>query len=190
MATPLSSALYETLHCIQPLITFILDMVLVGVKSFDVLDFQLIVINLHVWNALSAVSAVFSLAISFYALSRMNIIYKSYIQACSRKNDLRQALQHPRQNAPFPVDTASFTEQALPKAAILLQDVSFQIGRHERVALVGLNGSGKSTLIKLLLRLYDVDKGAVRINGRDVRDFQLIVINLHDRVGEGVHAVP
>lgn len=55
----------------------------------------------------------------------------------------------------------------------VLQDVSFQVGKHERVALVGLNGSGKSTLIKLLLRLYDVNKGAVRINGTDIREYRL-----------------
>lgn len=68
-------------------------------------------------------------------------------------------------------DHVSFTYPGTEKQ--ILQDVSFQIGRHERVALVGLNGSGKSTLIKLLLRLYDVDKGAVRINGRDVREYKL-----------------
>jgi len=55
----------------------------------------------------------------------------------------------------------------------ILQDVSFRVGRHERVALVGLNGSGKSTLIKLLLRLYDVNEGAIRINGRDIRRYKL-----------------
>ena len=55
----------------------------------------------------------------------------------------------------------------------ILRDVSFRVGKHERVALVGLNGSGKSTLIKLLLRLYDVDEGVVKINGMDIRNYTI-----------------
>jgi len=51
--------------------------------------------------------------------------------------------------------------------------VSFLLHRQEKVALVGLNGSGKSTLIKLLLRLYDPDKGVIRINGADIREYRL-----------------
>ena len=37
------------------------------------------------------------------------------------------------------------------------------------MGVIGATGSGKSTLVKLLLRFYDVDSGAVRINGRDIR---------------------
>lgn len=55
----------------------------------------------------------------------------------------------------------------------VLSDVSFKIHSGERVALVGLNGSGKSTLIKLLLRFYDVDTGNIRINGVDIREYQV-----------------
>ena len=55
----------------------------------------------------------------------------------------------------------------------ILRDVSFRVDKHERVALVGLNGSGKSTLIKLLLRLYDVDEGVVKINGMDIRNYTI-----------------
>ena len=43
----------------------------------------------------------------------------------------------------------------------------------ERLALVGRTGSGKSTIIRLLARFYDVDGGAVRVDGRDVRDLTL-----------------
>jgi len=38
------------------------------------------------------------------------------------------------------------------------------------VGIVGASGSGKSSIVKLLLRLYDPDVGAVRIGGRDLRD--------------------
>jgi ATP-binding cassette subfamily B protein len=49
-------------------------------------------------------------------------------------------------------------------------DVSFAIDGGDTLALVGPTGAGKSTLLKLLLRLYDADEGAVKIDGQDVRD--------------------
>ena len=39
------------------------------------------------------------------------------------------------------------------------------------VAIVGPTGAGKTTMIKLLMRFYDVDSGAIRIDGKDVRQF-------------------
>lgn len=51
----------------------------------------------------------------------------------------------------------------------LYHDFSLTIQAGETVALVGQTGSGKSTFVKLLQRLYDVDAGAIRIDGQDVR---------------------
>src|SRR5579864_7887691 len=55
----------------------------------------------------------------------------------------------------------------------VLRDVSFAIEPGETVAVVGHTGAGKTTLISLLLRFYDVQKGAVRIDGVDVKDMDL-----------------
>jgi len=52
----------------------------------------------------------------------------------------------------------------------LYSDFSLEIAAGETVALVGPTGSGKSTFVKLVQRLYDVNGGAIRIDGQDVRD--------------------
>jgi ATP-binding cassette subfamily B multidrug efflux pump len=55
----------------------------------------------------------------------------------------------------------------------VLRDVTFAIDPGQTIAVVGHTGAGKTTLISLLLRFYDVQKGAVRIDGVDVRDMDL-----------------
>lgn len=52
----------------------------------------------------------------------------------------------------------------------LIEDLSLTVTPGQRVAIVGKTGSGKTTLINLLMRFYDVDKGAVLTEGHDVRD--------------------
>jgi ATP-binding cassette subfamily B protein len=55
----------------------------------------------------------------------------------------------------------------------VLRDLTFSIEPGETVAIVGHTGAGKTTLISLLLRFYDVQRGAVRIDGVDVKDMDL-----------------
>jgi ATP-binding cassette subfamily B protein len=55
----------------------------------------------------------------------------------------------------------------------VLRDVSFTIEPGETVAIVGHTGAGKTTIISLLMRFYDVQKGAVRIDGIDIREMDL-----------------
>jgi ATP-binding cassette subfamily B protein len=67
------------------------------------------------------------------------------------------------------------------EAESVLSDVSFDVDPGDTVALVGPTGAGKSTLLKLLMRLYDPTAGAVRVDGRDVRDLRLS--DLRENVG-------
>jgi ABC-type multidrug transport system fused ATPase/permease subunit len=54
-----------------------------------------------------------------------------------------------------------------------IKGVTFRVRPGERVALAGRSGSGKSTLAKLAARLYDVQRGAIRIGGEDIRNIRL-----------------
>lgn len=53
-----------------------------------------------------------------------------------------------------------------------LSHLSFSLQRGQTLGILGATGSGKSTVINLLTRVYDVDRGAVRIDGRDVRAYE------------------
>ena len=60
-----------------------------------------------------------------------------------------------------------------------LKGVSFETKPNELIAIIGMTGSGKSTIMNLIPRFYDVTAGAVRIDGRDVRDLQLESLRSH-----------
>ncbi len=89
-----------------------------------------------------------------------------------------------------PVITSPDTAAAFPQSAVdvefdhvwfayndedwVLRDVSFHIKEGETVAIVGHTGAGKTTLTSLLLRFYDVQRGAIRIGGLDIRSLDLL----------------
>ena len=52
----------------------------------------------------------------------------------------------------------------------IVEDISFTVDGGDTLALVGPTGAGKSTVLKLLLRMYDVDEGAISVDGQDLRD--------------------
>jgi ABC-type multidrug transport system fused ATPase/permease subunit len=64
-------------------------------------------------------------------------------------------------------------------SAPVLKDVSFQIKRGQFVGIVGPTGSGKSTLVSLIPRFYDVQAGAILIDGHDIRDYRLSTLREH-----------
>ena len=55
----------------------------------------------------------------------------------------------------------------------VLQDLSFHLQPGQSVALVGATGSGKTTIISLLCRFYDIQKGQIRVDGIDIRDWDV-----------------
>lgn len=56
---------------------------------------------------------------------------------------------------------------------VILKDISFEIFKGEKVAIIGDNGSGKSTLINLLLRMQDFSSGELTLNGNNIRKYDI-----------------
>lgn len=54
-----------------------------------------------------------------------------------------------------------------------LKNISFRIDSRDKVAIVGVNGAGKTTLIKLILRFYDPTEGIIRVNGIDIKEYNV-----------------
>ncbi|MCR5498950.1 MAG: ABC transporter ATP-binding protein/permease [Acetatifactor sp.] len=54
---------------------------------------------------------------------------------------------------------------------MLIKDLSLHVKPGEKIALVGYNGAGKTTLVKLLMRLYDTKGGVIKVDGRDIKEY-------------------
>jgi ATP-binding cassette subfamily B protein len=88
--------------------------------------------------------------------------------------DTPATIEDPERPVPLPraqgevvFDRVAFTYR---RGDPVLNGVSFRVAPGETLGIAGPTGAGKSTVIKLLLRLYDVTSGAVRIDGQDVRE--------------------
>jgi len=88
------------------------------------------------------------------------------VQAPSAGGDKKPEAQGAESPA-FELDHATFEYKP---GSPVLYDVSIAAKAGEKIALVGATGAGKSTVASLLLRLYDVKEGSVRVSGRDVRE--------------------
>jgi len=117
-------------------------------------------------------------AISTFSMSAMQI-YDNRMQLDNFKSigDFKNCVEDNgglilKEVAAIKFDNVSFTYPGASSKA--LDNLSINLQKNEKVALVGLNGSGKSTFIKLLLRLYEPDSGSIYINGTNIKEYTLI----------------
>jgi ATP-binding cassette subfamily B multidrug efflux pump len=84
-----------------------------------------------------------------------------------------EPVEFPDETGPIEFDHVWFAYQG---EDWVLRDVSFRIAPGETVAIVGHTGAGKTTIISLVLRFYDVQRGAVRVGGIDVKNLDPVAL--------------
>lgn len=115
----------------------------------------------------------------YIPLNFLGVIYREIKQALTDIEKMFNLLDRQREVADAP-DAAELQVRggavvfndvcfAYDPARPILHGVSFEIPAGRKVAVVGPSGSGKSTLARLLYRFYDIDGGAIRIDGQDIR---------------------
>ena len=118
----------------------------------------------------------------FVPLNALGFIYREIRRALSdienmfgllrRQSTVQDKAQAPQlkvEQAAIEFEAVDFSYQSQRQ---ILKKLSFSIAPGEKVAIVGPSGSGKSTIGRLLFRSYDINSGAIRIDGQDVRDVQ------------------
>lgn len=95
-------------------------------------------------------------------------------KASAQSAELRAASgREPRGAEPPAVEFCGASLRYQNAADVSLKEISFSVGRGQTIGVIGGTGSGKTSLVNLIPRFYDVEEGAVRVNGRDVRAYAL-----------------
>ncbi len=116
------------------------------------------------------------------ALMSISRIFVMYTKATASANRIDEVLQcekdmplfSEQQYPPVPADDRKYIEFdhvsfSYNKIVNNITDITFSVPKGGTLGIIGATGSGKSTILQLLMRFYDVDSGAIRIGGRDVR---------------------
>ncbi len=124
-------------------------------------------------------SSMFALLRPLKSLTNVNAQFQRGMAACQtlfaildmeqEKDEGKLKLEKAQGNIDF--DHVTFTYATKEHPA--LRDISFSIPAGKSVALVGRSGSGKSTIANLITRFYEIDKGSIRIDGHDIREYTL-----------------
>ncbi|WP_160725212.1 ABC transporter ATP-binding protein [Bacillus sp. USDA818B3_A] len=148
---------------------------LVWMKSVQVGD--LVAFINYVAQALSSLMMVSTVLVN---ISQANVSAKRIQQVMTTKptiesNPIVSESIIPAKHVRFDRVGFSYGGSVKPEE-LVLRDVSFEAGKGETIAIIGSTGSGKTTLVQLIPRLYEVTSGAIRIDGKDIRDLPLSVL--------------
>jgi subfamily B ATP-binding cassette protein MsbA len=95
----------------------------------------------------------------------------AYLDLKEEERDAADAVVMPAFSSEIVFDNVSFSYDT--DSAPVMRDISFTARKGELVAFVGSSGAGKTTLVNLIPRFYDVTSGAIRVDGKDIREVKL-----------------
>ena len=117
-------------------------------------------------NAMMSITRVFVLS------SRATASGERIYEVINMPEDLKDGYDEVKEDLSIPhieFDDVSFSYN---QKEANLENVSFKLNKGQTLGIIGATGSGKTTIINLLMRFYDVDKGHIKIYGKDVRDLK------------------
>ena len=172
----------------SPLIEFFAAITIVGLLTYARIE-----IKNGVLTAGEFTSFVIALLMLYEPVKRLTGIHNIFQQALGASQKVFEYLDDDQQIQDKPgaaklakfqqsilLDNVSFRYPNAPQGFVL-DGIQLEVRTGEVVALVGPSGGGKTTLVNLVPRFYDVTAGAVRIDGKDVRDLQLA--SLREKIG-------
>lgn len=136
-------------------------------KSLTVSAFSVVLSSIT-----SVKEATLSIAQSFEMMSRFAFYFQNMKEFLGFESEVADGTEKCDGFESLEFKNVSFRYPSANK--LTLEDVSFKINKGDTVALVGVNGAGKSTLVKLLLRFYDVTEGEILLNGRSIKEYELV----------------
>ncbi|MBZ9607897.1 ABC transporter ATP-binding protein/permease [Clostridium estertheticum] len=177
--TNLSKKLYKLMAISQPTFFFLLNLAVLAI--FWVSSKMINVGTLQVGQLVAFIEYLFHAMFSIMLFSMMFIMYPKAQISADRINEMldeEPIIKNPKYGVKntairgiveFDNVTFIYPDGEIP----VLSDISFTAVKGEKVAFIGSTGSGKSTLINLIPRFYDVTKGSIKIDGVDVREYDL-----------------
>ena len=178
----------RTMMFMMPVMTLIMNgitilILWVGGKNIDAGQLQ-------VGSMMAFIQYAMQIIMSFLMLSMLSIILPRASVSGGRIAEVLETeitIESPEKTEDFDSSKKGYVEFEhvyfqYPKAEdYVLSDISFTAKPGETTAIIGSTGSGKSTLINLIPRFYDVTKGSIKVDGRDVRNVSLY--NLREKIG-------
>ena len=174
-----SKKLHKLMAISQPMFFFLLNLAIIAI--FWVSSKMINVGTLQVGQLVAFIEYLFHAMFSIMLFSMVFIMYpKAQVSANRIKEILDEdpIIKSPENGVKdteikglVEFDNVSFVYPNGEEA--VLKDISFTAKKGETIAFIGSTGSGKSTLINLIPRFYDVTKGSIKVDGVDVRDYEL-----------------